>query len=246
MAEGIHFQDASGPAGMRLYAIGDVHGRLDLLEMMHARIRRELSCDPPDDWRVIHLGDYVDRGPDPKGVLDLLIAAVNEDRRMIALAGNHDLGFLEFLAYPSPHGLFARYGGVETALSYGVQLDFNAPAALAIGHAALSRAVPQRHVAFLQGLSLCESFGDFFFCHAGTRPGVPLETQDSRDLTWIRDEFLDHTGLHPKVVVHGHTPSTEAEIRSNRVNVDTYACKSGVLTALVVDGTEKRILSVSG
>ena len=245
VGQGVHFLEAAGPAGMRIYAIGDVHGRLDLLEEMHARIEAELAEDPPLDWRVIHLGDYVDRGPDSKGVLDRLIEATSRDQRMIALAGNHDTGFLDFLAYPTPDGLFANNGGENTALSYGVSLDFDEPGELARGHALLKRAVPESHIAFLRNLATSVAFGDFFFCHAGIRPGVPLERQDPRDLLWIRGEFLNYPGLYTKVIVHGHTPHAEPEVLANRVNVDTVACRSGVLTALVIDGADKRLLSVS-
>ncbi|WP_245444887.1 metallophosphoesterase [Pseudaminobacter soli (ex Li et al. 2025)] len=241
----MHFLEASGPDGIRIYAIGDVHGRLDLLERMHARINSELVAEQPDDWRVIHLGDYVDRGPASRGVLDTLLDATRRDERMIALAGNHDHGFLDFLAHPTPTGLFANNGGDMTALSYGVMLDFGGPAALASSAAALRRAVPESHVGFLNGLGYWASFGDFYFCHAGIRPGVPLERQNPRDLTWIRDEFLHYAYPHPKVIVHGHTPHPEPEVLANRVNVDTQAHRSGVLTALVIDGLDKRILSVS-
>ena len=244
MSKGVHFLDASGPAGMRLYAIGDVHGRLDLLRMMHAYIEDELEREPAEDWRIIHLGDYVDRGPDSKGVLDLLIGAVGGDQRIIALAGNHDLGFLDFLANPSPNGLFAHNGGAQTALSYGVRLNFSSLAEVAEGHAELCKAVPPSHIAFLNGLGFSAMFGDFFFCHAGIRPGVSLSRQDPGDLTWIRDEFLDHVELHPKVIVHGHTPSPDPEVLPNRINVDTHACRSGVLTALVIEDAQKRIVSV--
>lgn len=243
--QGIHFLEAAGPAGMRIYAVGDVHGRLDLLEGMHARIEAELAEDPPDDWRIIHLGDYVDRGPDSRGVLDMLIDATRRDERVVTLAGNHDQGFLDFLAYPSPDGLFANNGGEMTALSYGVTLDFDDPVELASGHAKLRRAVPQSHIGFLNGLGYSASFGDFFFCHAGIRPGVPLEEQNPRDLLWIRGEFLNYPGLHPKVIVHGHTPHGEPQVMANRVDVDTFACRSGVLTALVIDGAQKQILSIS-
>jgi serine/threonine protein phosphatase 1 len=113
------------------------------------------------------------------------------------------------------------------------------------GHAALVKAMPPAHVDFLRALDFSASFGDFFFCHAGIRPGVPLEAQRNDDLIWIRDVFHRHTGLYPKVIVHGHTPSPQAEVMANRVNVDTLAYRSGRLTALVVDGTEKQILTVT-
>jgi serine/threonine protein phosphatase 1 len=243
---GIHFLDAKGPEGVRLYAIGDVHGCLDHLAEMHALIRAEIIRDRPPDWRIIHLGDYVDRGPNSRAVLDLLITARQADERVLTLAGNHDLGFLEFLAEPDPHGLFACFGGEETARSYGVALDLGNPDRFRDSCEALAGAIPPAHTAFLQGLEFSASFGDFFFCHAGIRPGVPLDSQDPKDLIWIRDTFLNHSGLFEKVVVHGHTPAFEPEVTANRVNVDTGAFQSGRLTALAIDGAEKRILSVSG
>ena len=251
MAEpGIHFLDAHGPDDMRLYAIGDVHGRLDLLAAMHRRIESELEWKPVRDWRVIHLGDYVDRGPDSKGVIDFLIEARERDPRHLMLAGNHDIGFLDFLRTPEPEGLFMRYGGVQTALSYGVSLNadaswFGKTETMRRGHQALLEAVPQSHVDFLRSLPFSLTSGDFFFCHAGIRPGIPLDKQNPQDLIWIRDVFHDHTGLFPKIVVHGHTPVPEAEVMANRVNVDTLAWQSGMLSALVVDGPDKRILTMT-
>lgn len=253
IAPGIHFLDARGPEGMRIYAVGDVHGRLDLLVAMYRRIAAEIRQARPADWRVIHLGDYVDRGPDSKGVIDFLIEVRKRDPRHLMLAGNHDIGFLDFLDAPDADGLFMRYGGIQTAQSYGVVLNEGggawfgrSEAALRQGHAALVEAVPKSHVDFLQSLAFSLTFGDFFFCHAGIRPGIALESQSTQDLIWIRDVFHNHSGLHPKIVVHGHTPVPEAEVMVNRVNIDTLAYQTGNLSALVVDGADKRILVVSG
>jgi len=243
--DGVHFLDARCPEGIRLYAIGDVHGRLDLLRAMHAQIRSEIMHDRPADWRIIHVGDYVDRGPDSKGVLDFLIARRREDPRVVALKGNHDEGFEHFLAGKRGFGIFTYNGGEATCRSYGIAADFDSPQGLLETHLALTAMVPDEHLAFLQGLELCAAFGDFFFCHAGIRPGVPLDRQDPHDLIWIRDTFLAYPNLHPKVIVHGHTPHETAEVLGNRVNVDTLAYASGRLTALVVDGTEKRLLEAS-
>ncbi len=241
----VRYADAAGPPGMRLYAIGDVHGRLDLLGRLHDMIAAEIERDRPDDWRIVHLGDYVDRGPQSAGVLDLLVTRTKAEPRQLCVVGNHDLGFLDFLADPDGGGLFARYGGRETALSYGVRLGFDHPDTLRLGWAELSCAVPGRHRAFLRGLPFSLEFGDFYFCHAGIRPGVPLDRQKPDDLVWIRQEFHDWAEPHPKLIVHGHTPHAEPEVRDNRVNVDTAAFASGRLTALVIEGTAKRFLQAT-
>src|SRR5690606_31485192 len=122
-----------------------------------------------------------------------------------------------------PNGIFARNGGKETARSYGVEMEFQPVGELLRGHTALQKAVPEAHPAFLRGLPLSVSFGDLFFCHAGVRPGIPLEAQSAEDLVWIRESFLTYEGLHPKLIVHGHTPQPDAEIMPNRVNLDTGA-----------------------
>ena len=241
---GISFHDARGPEGMVVYAIGDVHGRLDLLAEMHAQIAAEIIRRRPADWRIVHLGDYVDRGPDSKGVIEFLIRQTAADGRMMSLVGNHDIGFLDFLADPEPEGLFATYGGVQTARSYGVELDFLDMDGFRASARALDAAVPRSHRDFLRALKFSVIFGDFFFCHAGIRPGVALDAQDPLDLIWIRGEFHGHLELYPKVVVHGHTPVPEPEVCANRVNVDTGAFASGRLTALVIDGAEKNLLAV--
>ena len=246
MAEGVHFRDAQGPAGLRIFAVGDVHGRLDLLQAMHARIADDLAANPPDDWRIIHLGDYGDRGPDTRGVIDHLVARRKNEPRIVTLCGNHDQSFLDFVGAGDRVRLFERFGGFETAASYGVTADFSTPDAVRATKETLVAAMPADHLRFLAELPLTAELGDFFFCHAGIRPGVPLDEQQPDDLIWIRDEFLNDARLHPKVIVHGHTPVEEAEIMPNRAGVDTGAYRSGVLTALVIEGKEKRLLTVSG
>lgn len=241
----IGFSAASGPPGMRVYAVGDVHGRHDLLTAMHGGIMAEIMRDRPADWRIVYLGDYVDRGPDSRGVLEFLAETTRREPRVVALAGNHDVGLLDFLAQPDPYGMFAMNGGFETALSYGVEIDFISRETTEAGHAELKEAMPESHLAFLSGLPFSAEFGDFFFCHAGIRPGVPLDRQSVDDLIWIRAAFHHHRDLHPKVIVHGHTPVEAPQVMENRVNLDTGACFTGRLTALAIEGGQKRLLEAT-
>lgn len=242
MGGGVSYDDAATPQGMRLYAIGDVHGRADCLAGMLETIDAEIARDNPDDWRVIYLGDYVDRGPDSAGVVGMIAARVNADPRHVALKGNHDKVFARFLADPSDWYQFADFGGRATVRSYGVGIDFRDDRAVGEAWRELVVLVPTAHLAFLNGLRLSASFGDFFFCHAGIRPGIPLDRQVEHDLIWIRQEFHGYPDLHPKLVVHGHTPHDGPEIRINRVNLDTGAFATGRLTAMVMEGRTKRLL----
>lgn len=239
---GVIFKDACGPQNIRLYAIGDVHGRFDLLQDMHGLIRADLDHRPVHDWRIIHLGDYIDRGPQSKEVLDFLIDAARHDPRILSLLGNHDEGFLNYLATGDTAGIFALHGGVETGLSYGVELDFSDTDKARRSHEALVKAVPQTHVDFIRSMPRWLSFGDFFFCHAGVDPALPLEEQDPDDLIWIRTLFLKWTDPLAKVIIHGHTPQGAVDVQPNRVNLDTYAWKSGLLSAIAIDGVEKRFI----
>ena len=246
MTEGISFSEAKTPEGMRVYAIGDIHGRFDLLDQMHERIVAEIDRDKPTDWRIVYLGDYVDRGPDSNGVLELLSTQTQADPRIIALGGNHDAGMLSFLKRPRGDGLFALYGGDATARSYGVELRLEPKEELLASAARLEEAIPEKHLEFLRNLPASASFGELFFCHAGVRPGVPLEEQKREDLMWIRNEFHDHFELYPKLIVHGHTPRLAPEIRPNRVNLDTGAVKFGVLSCMRFEETRKDLIRVSG
>jgi serine/threonine protein phosphatase 1 len=243
---GVTLKDAKGPEGIRLYAIGDVHGRLDLLQDMHGLIHADIDRNPTHDWRIIHLGDYIDRGPDSKGVLDFLIHASTHDPRILSLIGNHDDGFLRYLATGDTNGIFALHGGSDTARSYGVEVDYTQPASAVAGYRLLVDNVPQAHVDYIRSMPSSVSFGDFFFCHAGVNPAVSLDTQDRDDLMWIRTLFLKWTDPLEKVIIHGHTPQSAIDVQPNRVNLDTYAWKSGKLSAIVIDGLEKRFLEATG
>jgi serine/threonine protein phosphatase 1 len=232
--------EARTPDGMRLYAIGDVHGCDEHLAEAHGRIVADLAARPVADHRIIHVGDYGDRGPNSAAVIERLARLGTSDQRVVCLLGNHDEMLIGFLADPSAYGeVFIANGGGATLRSYGVP-----PGArnAALWSRALAEAMPAEHHAFLGGLKLFARFGDYFFCHAGIRPGVPLDRQSAEDLTWIREAFLMSGRDHGVVVVHGHTPASAPEVRPNRINVDTGAVYGGPLTCLALEGTGHRFL----
>jgi serine/threonine protein phosphatase 1 len=232
--------DARTPDGMRIYAIGDVHGCDAMLAEVHAKIAADLAARPASDHRIVHIGDYADRGPDSAGVIGRLAAMTANDRRVICLRGNHDQMLIDFLTDPEAGApILLGNGGKETLRSYGVALRSANYATLG---RQLRELMPEAHRAFLEALPLATQFGDYLFAHAGIRPGVPLGAQDPVDLIWIRDEFLFDGRDHGVVVVHGHTPATEPEVRSNRINIDTGAVYGGPLTCLVLEGSEQRFL----
>ncbi|MEX0853619.1 MAG: metallophosphoesterase [Bauldia sp.] len=233
------------PDGMRLYAIGDVHGCDGLIAEAHQKIAVDLALHPISDYRIIHIGDYADRGPDSAAVIERLAGLAATDPRVICLKGNHDELLVGFLSDPAGFGAtFLFNGGDATLASYGVPAS--GLALIREDFLALSRAlqerVPAAHRAFLESLRLTARFGDYLFCHAGIRPGVALDRQDPHDLTWIREDFLWDRSDHGVVVVHGHTPANEPEVRPNRINIDTGAVYGGRLTTLALEGRAYRFL----
>ena len=237
---------ATTPEGLRLYAIGDVHGCDDMLAEIHERIAADLGRRPVADHRIVHVGDYVDRGPDSAGVVARLIRLRSENPRMLFLRGNHDERLLAFLDDPSVGDMYLtdNIGGPATLRSYGVSP--NRFGIVGRGYAGLSRELAERmpaeHRAFLEELQTTVRFGDYLFVHAGIRPGVPLDMQDPQDLICIRDEFLFDGRDHGFVVVHGHTFADAPEVRPNRINIDTGAVFGGPLTCLVLEDTAHRFL----
>lgn len=232
----------SVPTGRRIYAIGDVHGRLDLLATLLTRIDRDLKARPIAGAIEVFLGDYIDRGPDSRQVIDLLIAR-RRQQDVLFLKGNHEAYALQFLRDPMILSEWRHMGAISTLLSYGVTPGRgDEPQSQHEAAAAFRQALPDDHLRFIQGLALSFTCGDFFFTHAGVRPGVPLQSQSQQDLLWIRDDFLLHEEDFGKVVVHGHTPAHEPDIRPNRINIDTGAYATGRLTCLVLEGTEMRFL----
>ena len=235
----------SVPEGRRIYAIGDVHGRSDLLDRMADLIAADVGQRALADATTVFLGDYVDRGPDSRGVLDRLVRR-DFPTETVLLQGNHEAMLLGFLAEPATGESWRHNGGLETIRSYGVDVRLvQAGKGYAEAASALRDAIPETHHHLLRGMKLTLEVGDYFFCHAGVRPGVPLARQLPEDLLWIREPFLSSGMSYGKIVVHGHSPVTQPEVRLNRINIDTGAFGSGRLTALVLEGSERRFLSSS-
>lgn len=234
----------SVPEGCRIYAVGDVHGRLDLLEHLYQLIGSDLSQSPAREPVLVHLGDYIDRGPASAGVLERLAAGPPHGMQRVLLKGNHEEMLERFLAQPEVGPSWRQLGGMETILSYRVPVT---KALQQGGHAELGRmlleALPPQHVELIAGMGLSWSIGDYYFCHAGVRPGVPLDRQVAADLLWIREDFLDHQGDFGKVVVHGHTPVEKPERLANRINIDTGAYATNRLTCLVLEADSQSFLS---
>jgi len=230
----------------RLYVIGDIHGRSDLLDKITNEIKRDLAEHPIDKAVSITLGDYVDRGPDSCGVLDRL-AQNSFPTPYIALKGNHEELFEAFMTDPAVGPQWRHLGGLETLHSYGVPVgSLMRGKGFAEASDALRNAVPKKHLEFLSSLQLSFATSRYFLCHAGVRPSVPLEQQQASDMLWIRDEFLNSRKNFGKIVVHGHTPVEQPEVLPNRINVDTGAFATGRLTCLVLERRTWRFLFTSG
>jgi serine/threonine protein phosphatase 1 len=230
------------PSGRRIYAVGDVHGRADLLYDLFMRIDNDLKARPIADSVQVFLGDYIDRGPNSRQVIDLLIAR-RRQHNVLFLKGNHEECALKFLIDPTVFSEWRNMGGLSTLVSYGVvPTRRDDPQSQHEASTAFRQALPDSHRRFIQGLALSFSCGDFFFVHAGARPGIPLQKQSQQDLLWIRDDFLMHEEDFGMVVVHGHTPLYEPDIRWNRINIDTGAYATGRLTCLVLEEDDMAFL----
>lgn len=232
------------PEGLRVYAIGDIHGCAALLDRLHGAIDDDLARDKPAEVVVVYLGDFIDRGPDSAGVLERLSQPTPPGICQILLKGNHEEMLENFLTDSNLGSAWRQLGGLETLLSYRIDVN-NVLAKAGFGGLAkeLAQRLPPQHKALLSALVPSWTIGDYFFCHAGARPQVPLERQDPRDLRWIRQEFLSSSYDFGKVVVHGHSPVEQPEVRPNRINIDTGAYATGRLTALVLEGDQRRLLS---
>jgi serine/threonine protein phosphatase 1 len=235
-------------AGTRLYAVGDIHGRADLLERLHRRIEDDAG-DASKGTRkiVVYLGDFIDRGLDSKRVIELLLDQPLDGFDAIPLKGNHEDTLLRFLDDVSFGPAWLAIGGEATVMSYGARIPKGLSRGERFEHlqTELRARIPHSHRQFMERLELMYQAGDYVFVHAGIRPGVPLERQDPKDLLWIRDEFLSLPHGLDKVVVHGHSLREQPEIRDHRIGIDTGAYATNVLTCLVLEGTDRRFLSTA-
>lgn len=234
------------PPGRLVYAIGDIHGRKDLLDRLLALILKDAweRALPDSAPLVVFLGDYVDRGPDSRGVIECMLTALPANWSCRFLKGNHEEAMLEFLRDPQFGATWRDYGGLETLNSYGVvprrdgaKIDWDATA-----HD-FAAALPTAHRQFLDRLAPFEVIGDYIFVHAGLRPGLPLDFQSEKDLFWIRDDFLIGRRAHEKTVVHGHTPGEHVVHGPGRIGIDTGAYMTGRLTALGLQAADQWLLS---
>lgn len=233
--------------GLAVYAVGDIHGRLDLLIDLLSRVANDAERHTADrQRRLIFLGDYIDRGRESRGVIDALLDLQWPNFPRVFLMGNHEEAMLEFLDERTDGVAWLGYGGLETLMSYDVTIRRlpTDEASAAKLRSDLRAAVPQRHLDFLRHCVLSHMEGDYVFVHAGVRPGRPLEQQERRDLLWIRDEFLRASNALPgKVIVHGHTICDAPQDLGHRIDIDTGAFVSGRLTCLVLRGTSRRFLT---
>ena len=231
---------ASTPANTRIYAIGDIHGRADLLADAIARIDDDIARRPIRETVEVYLGDYIDRGPDSKAVIDLLCVRLVKNRA-VCLRGNHEALMEDFLRDAANLHPWLQLGGLQTLASYGIGLhprnDTEIDTRLRFW-----RAFPRAHELFLHCLRYSFCCGDFLFVHAGIRPGIPIPQQNFHDLLWIRQEFLNSPRNHGKFVVHGHTPVPHPDIRQNRMNIDTGAWRTGTLTCAAIEGSTILVL----
>jgi serine/threonine protein phosphatase 1 len=233
----------AGASGRRAYAVGDIHGRLDLLEVLLTKVHADIDARPPAETLLVFVGDLIDRGPQSAEVVELLRTYRRNGVRPVFLLGNHEEVLLRVVRGEADLvRSWLRFGGTECLKSYGFDARRLAVMRDEEALAAIAAAIPPEHVEFLE--SFCDTcrFGDYLFVHAGIRPGVELEEQRQSDLRWIREPFLSDESDHGFVVVHGHTISEDVEERPNRIGIDTGAYRSDNLTALVIDGTDRWFL----
>jgi len=231
------------PEGNRLYVIGDIHGRIDLLQQIHNKIQQD-AANYPGSKHLIYLGDYIDRGDHSKDVIDLLLEQPLPGFEAIYLRGNHEQPMLDFLQAAEVGHSWFNYGGLATLVSYNVKYnkiptrknDFED---IQIN---LKERVPHAHINFLEKTEFSHTTGNYYFVHAGIKPKVALKYQLPEDQLWVREDFVSYNKPHEKIIVHGHTITDEPDLQTNRIGIDTGAYITGKLTCLVLENTTQRIL----
>ena len=232
--------EPSVPAGYRVYAIGDVHGRLDLLDDTLSRVEADIDSRKPAENIIVFLGDLIDRGPSSAQVIERVRTYRRPGVRTVFLIGNHEEVLLRLLRGESRFLRdWLRFGGAECAKSYGIGATALKRMEPARAVATLQQKIPKDHQAFLHSFVDTFRIGSYLFVHAGIRPGVPLADQSQADLRWIREPFLENGDDHGFIVVHGHTIAEQVDVRDNRIGLDTGAYRSGVLTAMGLEGDER-------
>lgn len=227
----------------RIYCIGDIHGRFDLLLQLHAKIRSDVA-NYNHAVKIIYVGDYIDRGYESKKVIDYLLSDPFSGFESIFLMGNHERVLLDFLREPEAGSAWFSFGGLATLASYGVKISgIPSSAQLHELSRAFKEALAPAHLSFYQHLLPFYQQGAYYFAHAGVRPGVNLKHQKPEDLLWIRDKFLGSHKFHGKIIVHGHSVADKAVVLHNRIGVDTGAYASDILSCVVLEGMEQRIIS---
>ena len=234
----------NAPAGQRIYAVGDIHGRRDLLDDLLTRIDADDAERGPAQTQIIFLGDLVDRGSDSRGVIERLMALREASDNVRLLTGNHEeLLIRVYDGDKRATSLFHRVGGRETMLSYGMsEADYDAVDLSELA-ALIPNYVPIAHIDFLKSFDDWIEAGDYLFVHAGIRPGLSIDEQETSDLRWIRREFTEHKGEFSHMVIHGHTITEGVDEQSNRIGIDTGAFATGTLTAIGIEGSERWFLS---
>lgn len=244
----IQLNQARVPDGIRIYAVGDVHGRHDLLVKLFEKIEADAAAAPEQQREIIFLGDYIDRGLYVRQTLDWLIEFPNRPEgqryRLTCLKGNHEELLLKFLKNPDAGQVWLENGAYETLLSFGIKLSSPRPKPETFKHLSeqLHSKLKDNYLKFISDRGLARTVGDYFFCHAGIDPDRPLKSQQPQSLLWIRDKFLQSDRLFEKIIVHGHSISPLPDVRPNRIGIDTGAYGTGRLTCLVLYGNNRAFL----
>ena len=233
------------PKNQRIYCIGDIHGRADLLQQIQEKILSD-AAKYKGKKTIVYLGDYIDRGEQSCQVVEALVSDPLDGFTSIHLMGNHEQILLSFIDYPKQSAAWLSFGGTAALNSYGIPLA-HLPTMREVVELAkqLDEKLPDSHRDFLQNLAMSWQCGSYYFVHAGIDPNVALDKQGIDDQLWIRGEFLESEKDHGVIVVHGHSITFEPELLLNRIGIDTGAFSTGVLTCLVLEGGEQRFIQTA-